>query len=172
MDLKQHIAQVPDFPKKGILFYDISTLLHHNKAWAYAVDAMADAIAPHKPHSLAAIESRGFLLASAVAYKMGLGFFMIRKKGKLPGRTISYTYDLEYGTDTLEIQKDVIKAGQNIVIVDDLLATGGTLSAAIKLLKQCGADVPLAISVIELSFLAGRAKLGVPFHSLVQYKAE
>ncbi|MFN5609671.1 MAG: adenine phosphoribosyltransferase [Holosporales bacterium] len=169
MNLKKHITEVPDFPKPGILFYDISTILSHAPAWKYTIDALTEVIAPNKPNALAAIESRGFLLAAPLAYHLGLGFIMIRKKNKLPGRTVSYTYDLEYGTDTLEVQKDAVAPGQKIVLVDDLLATGGTLSAAIKLLRQCGAEVPLAAGLIELTFLKGRERIGVPFHSLLQY---
>jgi adenine phosphoribosyltransferase len=169
MDLTQHIAQVPNFPKPGINFYDISTLLAHPKAWRYAVDALAERVAAHKPQALAAIESRGFLLAAPLAYKLDIGFIMVRKRNKLPGKIISFTYDLEYGTDTLEIQKDTITPGERIVVVDDLLATGGTLAATIKLLKQCQAEVPLAAALVELSFLGGRTRLPVPFEALVSY---
>ncbi len=169
MDLKNHIAAIPDFPKPGILFYDISTILSHAQAWAYTIDRLKEEIIPYKPDYLAGIESRGFLLAAPLAYALNLGFVMIRKKGKLPGRTVSYTYDLEYGTDTLEIQKDAIKQGDRVVVLDDLLATGGTLSACIKLLKQAGAEVPMAAGVVELTFLNARQRLDVPFSSLVQY---
>jgi adenine phosphoribosyltransferase len=169
MDLKQHIASIPGFPKKGILFYDICPLLNNAEAWRAAIGELRGLIAPHKPDKLAAIESRGFLLAAPLALELGVGFVMIRKKGKLPGSTVSYTYDLEYGQDTLEIQRGAIQEGQKVVIVDDLLATGGTLSAAIKLLRQIGASVPLAAGLIELTFLEGRKRLDVPFQALIQY---
>jgi len=169
MNLKDYITETPDFPKPGILFYDISTILSNARAWKYTIDQLKELIAPHKPDYLAAIESRGFLLAAPLAYELDVGFIMIRKKGKLPGRTVSFTYDLEYGTDTLEIQKDAIKQGDRVVVLDDLLATGGTLSATIKLLRQCGAIVPHAAGIVELTFLNGRSRLDAPFTSLLQY---
>ncbi|WP_343565056.1 adenine phosphoribosyltransferase [Kiloniella sp. b19] len=170
MDLKDHIRHVPDFPKPGILFYDISTLLAHPAAWQHAIDLLAEEIARHKPDVLAGIESRGFLLAAPLALKLGLGFIMVRKKGKLPGETIPYTYDLEYGTDTIEIQKDAIKPGQKVVMLDDLLATGGTMAAAIHLLRESGAEVPLAACLVELNFLKGRERLdNIEVKTLIQY---
>jgi adenine phosphoribosyltransferase len=169
MNLKDCITETPDFPKSGILFYDISTILSNARAWKYTIDQLKELIAPQKPDYLAAIESRGFLLAAPLAYELDVGFVMIRKQGKLPGRTVSFTYDLEYGTDTLEIQKDAIKQGDRVVVLDDLLATGGTLSATIKLLRQCGAIVPQAAGIVELTFLNGRSRLDVPFTSLIQY---
>ena len=169
MDLKHHIATVPDFPKPGILFYDISTLLAHPQAWSTTVDRLHSSIRPEQPDLLACIESRGFLVAAPLAVQLGIGFFMIRKAGKLPGKTLPYTYDLEYGSDTIEIQENAIQPGQRVVILDDLLATGGTLAAAIRLLRNCGADVRSAACIIELTFLNGRAKLDVPFTSLISY---
>ena len=169
MNLKDCITETPDFPKSGILFYDISTILSNARAWKYTIDQLKELIAPQKPDYLAAIESRGFLLAAPLAYELDVGFVMIRKQGKLPGRTVSFTYDLEYGTDTLEIQKDAIKQGDRVVVLDYLLATGGTLSATIKLLRQCGAIVPQAAGIVELTFLNGRSRLDVPFTSLIQY---
>ena len=169
MDLKQHIRSVPDFPKPGILFYDISTLLAHAEAWQHTVHHLADAIAPLKPDLLVGIESRGFLVAAPLALNLGTGFVMVRKKGKLPGRTIRHTYDLEYGTDTVEVQADAIAKGQRVVVLDDLLATGGTLVAAVQLLRNVGADVRGAACIIELSFLNGRKRLDVPFTSLIAY---
>jgi adenine phosphoribosyltransferase len=127
MNLKDHIAPIPDFPKPGILFYDISPLLAHPAAWRTTVEQMADRIARHKPQVLAGIESRGFLVAAPLALHMGLGFVMLRKKGKLPGKTVPYTYDLEYGQDTIEIQEGAIAEGDRVVLLDDLLATGGVL---------------------------------------------
>jgi adenine phosphoribosyltransferase len=169
VDLKQHIRSIPDFPKPGILFYDISTLLAHAEAWKVAVARMAEAIRPHKPDMLAGIESRGFLVAAPLALALGTGFIMLRKKGKLPGITVRHTYALEYGTDTIEIQQDAVKKGQRVVLVDDLLATGGTMAAAIMLLRQVGAEVPAAGCIIELSFLDGRKKVGLPVTSLLTY---
>jgi adenine phosphoribosyltransferase len=169
MDLKQHIRSVPDFPKPGILFYDISTLLAHPAAWQECVDQLAVTIMPHKPDMLVGIESRGFLTAAPLALKLGCGFIMVRKKGKLPGKTVRYTYDLEYGTDTIEIQADAVKPGQRLVILDDLLATGGTAAAAVGLLRQVGADVRAAAFIIELSFLEGRKRLDVPVSTLIAY---
>src|SRR5260221_4776908 len=133
MDLKQHIRSVPDFPKPGILFYDISTLLAHPVAWRTTVHRLTEALQIHEPDQLVGIESRGFLVAAPLAYAMQRGFVMVRKKGKLPGATIPLTYDLEYGSDTIEIQADAIKPGRRVVILDDLLATGGTNAGGISL---------------------------------------
>ena len=169
MDLKDHIAAIPDFPKPGILFYDVSTLLRHPDAWQVAMGRLANRVRQWQPDLLAGVESRGFLLAAPLALKLGCGFVMLRKRGKLPGRVIGHDYALEYGTDRLEIQADAVTPGQRVVVVDDLLATGGTMSAGIALLQAVGAEVPGAAALIELTFLAGRAKLGVPFESLVAY---
>lgn len=169
MDLKDHIRGIPDFPKPGILFYDISTLLAHPDAWQVALGRLAKMVSRHQPDILAGVESRGFLVAAPLASRLGCGFMMIRKKGKLPGETVAHEYDLEYGTDTIEIQKDAVQPGQRVVVLDDLLATGGTMAAAIKLLNGVGADVAAAACMIELSFLEGRDKLGVPFETLVSY---
>ncbi len=169
MDIKQHIRSIPDFPKPGILFYDISTLLAHAGAWKETVRVMAEQVAPHKPDLLVGIESRGFLAAAPLALELGVGFAMVRKKGKLPGETIRHTYDLEYGTDTVEIQADAIEPGQRVVVMDDLLATGGTMAAAIHLLRTVGADVRAASFIIELEFLKGRQKLDVPCTSVVSF---
>ncbi len=172
MDIKDYIRSVPDFPKPGILFYDISTLLAHEDAWQVAMGRMARMVRKHHPDILAGIESRGFLIAAPLALKLGCGFVMVRKKGKLPGKTIPYTYDLEYGTDTIEIQEDAVQPGQRVVILDDLLATGGTMAASIELFRKVGAEVAAASCLVELTFLAGRAKmsqLDVPFDSLVAY---
>jgi len=169
MDLKKHIRSIPDFPKPGILFYDISTLLAHPKAWHTAIERLADLIRPHKPDVLAGIESRGFLLAAPLALALGTGFIMLRKQGKLPGMTVRHTYALEYGTDTIEIQQDAVHKGARVVLVDDLLATGGTMAAAVELLETVGAVVPTAACIIELTFLEGRKKLKPPVETLLQY---
>jgi adenine phosphoribosyltransferase len=169
MDLRDHIRQVPDFPKPGILFYDISTLLAHAGAWQETVRQLEDTIGPYKPDVLAGIESRGFLVAAPLALQLGLGFVMLRKKGKLPGPTVDYTYDLEYGSDTMEVQDGAIAPGQRVVVLDDLLATGGTMRASIDLLRKVGADVQGTACIIELTFLNGREKMDVPVHSLIAY---
>ena len=169
MDLKDHIAAIPDFPKPGILFYDISTLLRHADAWQVAMGRMARLVGAWQPDLLAGVESRGFLLAAPLALKLGCGFVMLRKPGKLPGKVIAHDYALEYGTDRLEIQADAVTPGQRVVVVDDLLATGGTMAASIALLQGVGADVAGAAALIELTFLGGRSRLGVPFEALVGY---
>jgi adenine phosphoribosyltransferase len=170
MDLKQHIRGIPDFPKPGILFYDISTLLKHPGAWKETVAEMTEALRPLKPDLLAGIESRGFLVAAPIAVLLGCGFVMIRKKGKLPGKTIPHTYDLEYGSDTVEIQSDAIEAGQRVVVVDDLLATGGTAAAAVRLCRMVGANVVGSAFIMELTGLKGRGRLDVPVTSLLNYE--
>ncbi len=169
MDLKDHIRGIPDFPKPGILFYDISTLLRDADAWQVAMGRLARAVRAYHPDLIAGIESRGFLMAAPLALKLGCGFIMLRKRGKLPGATIGYDYALEYGTDRIEIQADAVQPGQRVVVVDDLLATGGTMAAGITLLRQVGAVVPAAAALIELTFLGGRKKLDVPFEALVSY---
>jgi adenine phosphoribosyltransferase len=169
MDLKQHIRSVPDFPKPGILFYDISTLLAHPRAWRHTVEELATALRPHAPDLLIGIESRGFLVAAPLAYALGCGFAMIRKRGKLPGKTVRYTYDLEYGTDTIEIQEDAVASGQRVVVLDDLVATGGTMQAAINLVRRQKGIVVAAACIIELRFLNGRASIDVPFTAMVTF---
>jgi adenine phosphoribosyltransferase len=169
MDLKEHIRAIPDFPKPGVLFYDISTLLAHPQAWRATVETLAEAIRPHRPDLLVGIESRGFLVAAPLAFAIGCGFAMVRKKGKLPGATARFSYDLEYGTDTIEIQEDAISSGQRVIVVDDLLATGGTMQAAIALVQRQGGTVAAAACIIELAFLDGRRRLSVPLTSMVVY---
>jgi adenine phosphoribosyltransferase len=169
MDLKDHIRGVPDFPVPGILFYDISTLLRHADAWQVARGRLANMVRGHQPTLIAGIESRGFLLAAPLALKLGCGFIMLRKKGKLPGPVTGLDYALEYGTDRIEIQSDAVTPGARVVIVDDLLATGGTMAAGIALLRSVGAVVPAAAALIELSFLHGRDRLDVPFEALLSY---
>lgn len=169
MDLKDHVRAVPDFPKPGILFYDISTLLRHPDAWQVAMGRLAAVVRSYQPTVLAGIESRGFLLAAPLALKLGCGFVMLRKPGKLPGAVTGLDYALEYGTDRLEIQSDAVAPGAKVVIVDDLLATGGTMIAGIKLLQNVGAEVVAAVSLIELTFLNGRGRLAIPFASLLAY---
>lgn len=169
MDLKEHIRGIPDFPKPGILFYDISTLLAAPKAWRYTVNELAAQIGPLRADVLAGIESRGFLVAAPMALVLGYSFTMIRKPGKLPGKTVRQSYELEYGSDAIEIQGDAVKPGQRVVILDDLLATGGTMAASVELFRSVGANVVGAACIIELTFLGGKEKLDVPFTSLIQY---
>jgi adenine phosphoribosyltransferase len=169
MDLKDHIRGIPDFPKPGILFYDISTLLRDADAWQVAMGRLASRVRAYHPTVLAGVESRGFLLAAPLALKLGCGFVMLRKRGKLPGAVVGLDYDLEYGTDRIEIQADAVTPGAKVVVVDDLLATGGTMAAGIKLLQNVGAEVVAGAALIELSFLKGREKLHVPFEALIQY---
>ncbi|MBL4691818.1 MAG: adenine phosphoribosyltransferase [Magnetovibrio sp.] len=171
MDLKEYIRGVPDFPKPGILFYDVSTLLSHADAWQVAMGRMARMISVYQPDVLVGIESRGFLVAAPLALKLGCGFVMARKPGKLPGAVISHEYELEYGSDTLQMQDDAIHPGQRVVILDDLLATGGTLNASVDLCRKVGGNVVGAACIIELNFLNGRDKLDVPFTSLLSYDA-
>ncbi len=169
MDLKDHIQAIPDFPKPGILFYDISTLLRHADAWQVAVGRLANMVRAYHPTVLAGVESRGFLLAAPLALKLGCGFVMLRKRGKLPGPTVGLDYALEYGTDRIEIQANAVEPGARVVVVDDLLATGGTMAAGIKLLQNVGAEVVAAVALMELVFLMGRERLSVPFEALIRY---
>lgn len=169
MDLKPHIRTVPDFPKPGILFYDISTLLRDPKAWRSCIHQMLAIIEPYEPDLLLGIESRGFLPAAPLAMELGIGFSMVRKSGKLPGDTIGHTYELEYGSDTVELQADAVVKGQKVVILDDLLATGGTMKASISLAKKVGANVCAAACIIELNGLGGRDEIDVPFSSLMDF---
>ncbi len=169
MNLKEHIRSIPDFPKPGILFYDISTLLQHAEAWQATVDRLEKEIRPYQPDRLIGIESRGFLVAAPLALRLGIGLTMVRKQGKLPGDTISHRYELEYGTDVIEIQSDALREGQKLVLVDDLLATGGTAAAAADLLNSTGAKVVASAFIAELNFLKGRNRLDAPVHSLISY---
>jgi len=167
--IAERIRNVPDFPKPGILFYDISTLLANGPAWHEALNRLTETLRTYKPDVLVGIESRGFLVAAPLADRLGTGFIMVRKRGKLPGEIIRHSYDLEYGQDVVEIQADAIKPGQRVVVLDDLLATGGTMSAAVTLLEKVGANVVAIGCLIELTFLGGRQRLNVPVHTLLSY---
>jgi adenine phosphoribosyltransferase len=170
LDLKSCIRGIPDFPKAGILFRDITTLLRDKKAFKAAIDALAVKYKNKKIDAVAAVEARGFILGGAIAHKIGAGFIPVRKKGKLPWQTKSVTYDLEYGTDTLEIHHDAVKPGDNILIVDDLLATGGTVKAVTDLITQLKGKVAGIAFLIELTDLKGKDLLkGYPIFSLVKY---
>ena len=169
MDLKSRIGLIPEFPKPGILFYDISPLLADGAAWREAIRQLAERVSTYKPDVLVGIESRGFLAAAPLACELGVGFAMIRKRGKLPGDLIGHDYALEYGTDRVEIQRGAVKSGQRVVVLDDLLATGGTMAAAIALLGFCGAEVVASAFLIELNFLGGRERLSVPVEALMSF---
>lgn len=168
MKIFDHIAKIPDFPKPGIMFYDISPLLANGAAWRQTILQLADKISDYKPDLIVGIESRGFLLAAPLAFHMGIGFAMIRKSGKLPGETWRHDYGLEYGQSTLELQKNAIAPGTKIAVVDDVLATGGTVNAAIHLLTNAGGNVLCAAFLIELLALKGREKISAPITSLLE----
>jgi adenine phosphoribosyltransferase len=171
--LKDAIRNVPGFPKEGIVFRDITTLLKKGTDFAAAVDALAAHYDPSKVDLVLGIESRGFILGGALAYKWGRGFIPARKPGKLPSSVYKEEYALEYGTDSLEIHKDAIKAGASVLIVDDLLATGGTARATAGLVKAAGGKVHGFAFLIELAFLQGRAKISeYPVFSLITYDKE
>lgn len=168
--IKKLIRDVPDFPKKGILFRDITPLLRDPKGFAAVIDALAETAAPLRPDAIVGIESRGFLFGAPLAIKLGCGFVPVRKPKKLPWKTYSQSYALEYGTDTIEVHQDGLAKGQRAIIVDDLLATGGTAEAAGKLVAQCGAQTVAFLFVIELTALSGRSKLAPgTAHSILQY---
>jgi adenine phosphoribosyltransferase len=168
--LKQLIREVPDFPKKGILFYDITTLLKDKLGFATLIDALAEHYLNTDIDMVLGMEARGFIFGPALAYRLNAGFVPVRKPGKLPAATASLSYDLEYGSNTLEIHRDAIQSGQRVIIVDDLLATGGTARATVQLAKSLGADVCGVGFVVELDFLNGREKLkGCDVFSLLHY---
>jgi adenine phosphoribosyltransferase len=169
-DLKSRIRHVPDFPKPGILFYDVTTLLRDPEGFRSSIDAIAAPFTGQGISLVVGIESRGFILGSAVADRIGAGFVPVRKLGKLPSACIRATYELEYGSDSLEMHSDAIESGQRVLIVDDLLATGGTARATIDLVKRLGGDVRGVAFLIELLALNGRAKLpGENIHAVLQY---
>jgi adenine phosphoribosyltransferase len=169
-DLKASIRHVPDFPKPGILFYDITTLLQEPAGLRAAVDSLAAPFVGQGIDLVVGIESRGFIFGSAVADRIGAGFAPVRKPGKLPSTTVKVTYDLEYGSDALEIHDDAVRKGQRVLIVDDLLATGGTAKAAAGLVKRLGGDVHAMAFLIELVALDGRKRLGGEhLHTVLKY---
>ena len=169
-DLDQHIARYPGFPKEGITFYDISPLLGDNGALTQCVEALAELARPYEPDFIAGIDARGFLFVTPVALALGIGAIIIRKKGKLPGKVIDQSYALEYGEACLSIQQDLNIKGKTIVLVDDLLATGGTVAAANHLIQQCGGNIAANLTLIELTGLNGRQKLIGKTHALQQYE--
>ncbi|RMH20982.1 MAG: adenine phosphoribosyltransferase [Acidobacteria bacterium] len=169
-DLKRHIREIPDFPKPGILFYDITTLLKNPQALRLALDRFAGLFAGHEIDKVVGIESRGFLFGLQLAYQLGVGFVPVRKPGKLPAQTVSQSYELEYGSDRLEMHRDAVAEGERVLIVDDLVATGGTARATAELVRACGADVAGLGFVVELTFLEGRKRLaGYDVQSLIRY---
>ncbi|RME79219.1 MAG: adenine phosphoribosyltransferase [Chloroflexi bacterium] len=170
MDLASKIRNVPDFPVKGILFYDITTLLKDGEAFKASVDQLAERYAGQQIDLVVGVESRGFIFGTALAYKLGAGFVPVRKPGKLPAETISESYELEYGTNTLEIHTDAIQKGQKVLVVDDLLATGGTAKATCNLVERLGGEVVSVAFFIELTFLHGRDQLqGYDVFSVLKY---
>lgn len=173
MNLKETIRSIPDWPIEGVVFRDISTLMQNPKAFAYACDVLYDRYKDTGVDKIVGIDARGFVFGGVVAYKLGIGFVPVRKKGKLPCQTIQETYALEYGTDTLEIHEDAISAGEKVVIVDDLIATGGTVGAAVRLVKNLGADLLECAFVVELPDLKGRDQVeGCPVFSLVEFEGD
>jgi adenine phosphoribosyltransferase len=169
-DLKKMIREIPDYPKPGILFYDLTTLLQDGKGFHSLVDKLCEHYGGQPVDVVVGIEARGFIFAPALAYRLGAGFVPVRKPKKLPWKTASVTYQLEYGSDQLEIHQDAVKKGQRVLLCDDLLATGGTAAAAINLVRQLGGDIVGAAFAVELNFLHGRAKLpGVDVFSLLKY---
>ncbi len=169
-DLKKLIREIPDYPKPGILFYDITTLLKDEQGFHAVIDRLCAHYEGHKIDLVVGIEARGFIFAPALAYRLGAGFVPVRKPKKLPAKTAQISYALEYGTDTLEIHEDAVQKGQNVLLCDDLLATGGTAAAAVQLIRSLGGKVDGAAFAVELSFLHGRDKLpGLDVFSLMQY---
>jgi adenine phosphoribosyltransferase len=173
MSLKNAIRSIPDYPKPGIMFRDITTLLADPRAFRRAIDELVQPWSGSKIDKIAGIEARGFILGGAVAHQLSAGFVPIRKKGKLPHETVSISYSLEYGDDEMEIHADALVEGEKVILVDDLIATGGTAEAAVKLLKKLGADVIAACFVIDLPDLGGAKKieaLDVPVRSLIAFE--
>ena len=170
LQLKRYIRDIPDFPTKGILFRDITPLLQNGPVFRQVIKALASRHQGQRPDAVVAIESRGLIVGSALAYELGVGVVPVRKQGKLPHDTYRATYTLEYGQDTLEIHQDALKPGERVLLVDDLLATGGTMGATIQLIEQCGGHIVELAFLIELTALEGRKRLPPhPVISLVQY---
>lgn len=169
-DLKKLIREIPDYPKPGILFYDLTTLLKDKQGFHCLVDQLCNRYADMHVDLVVGVEARGFILAPALAYRLGAGFVPVRKPKKLPGKTVKTSYQLEYGTDSLEIHQDAIQPGQHVLISDDLLATGGTAAATVQLVRELGGEVKGLVFAVELSFLNGRSKLpGLDVLSLIRY---
>lgn len=170
IDLTEHIRTVPDFPIPGVSFKDITTLLNHPEAFRASIQVMADRYRDQKIDRIVGVEARGFIFAAPLAYELGIGLVPVRKKGKLPAECLQQTYDLEYGQDVVEMHCDAIQPGERVVVVDDVIATGGTLAAACQLVEAAGGTVVEALAVLELDFLKGREKLqGRPIHTIVHF---
>ncbi len=172
-DLKNIIRSIPDYPKKGVMFRDITTLLGDARGFRRAVDELVQPFAGQKIDQVAGMEARGFILGGAVAHQLSAGFIPIRKKGKLPHQKVSIAYSLEYGVDEMEMHEDAVKPGEKVILVDDLIATGGTAEGAVKLLRRMGADIVAACFVIDLPELGGDQKirdLGVPVRALIAFE--
>ena len=168
--LRARVRDVPDFPKPGILFRDLTPLMGDGMAMRACISLLAERVAIHRPEVVVAVESRGFIFGAPVAAALGIGFAPVRKPGKLPAETLSRTYELEYGTDSLEMHADAVRPGARVVVVDDLLATGGTAAATVELVREQRAVVVAAAFVVELALLTGRARLpGVPVDALLSY---
>jgi adenine phosphoribosyltransferase len=173
MNLKEYIRDVPDFPKKGILFHDVTTLFKNAEAFSSVLNTFAKYYQHKKIDYVAGIEARGFILGGAVAHLLGCGFIPVRKPGKLPANTISEEYELEYGTDKVEIHADAIEKGDNVLVIDDLVATGGTLLAGVKLIEKLGGKIAGVASIIDMPDLGGRAKLEkYGYYYLVVYEGD
>ncbi|MEQ1929901.1 MAG: adenine phosphoribosyltransferase [Parvularculaceae bacterium] len=173
MDLKSVIRTIPDYPKPGVMFRDVTTLLADARGFRRAVDELVQPLAGRKIDKVAGIEARGFILGGAIAHQLSIGFVPVRKKGKLPYKTLAERYELEYGVDEVEIHIDAVKKGEKVLLVDDLIATGGTASAAIRLLERAGAEISLCAFVVDLPDLGGAAKLramGKDVVALVQFE--
>lgn len=169
-DLKNSIRSIPDYPKKGIIFRDITTLLQDAKSYAKMIDSLANRYIGQKIDKIVGVEARGFIIGSALAYRLGTGIVLVRKPGKLPSATFSKTYELEYGTDTLEIHQDAIKPGEKILLADDLLATGGTAAAVVDMVNELQGEIVECCFMAELGFLDGRSKLPQgKVYSLLQF---
>jgi len=172
-DLKAAIRTIPDYPKPGIMFRDITTLLGNPRAFRRAVDELVQPWAGSKIDKIAGIEARGFIIGGAIAHQLSAGFIPIRKKGKLPHKSVRVAYSLEYGVDEMEMHADAVEQGQRVILVDDLIATGGTAEGAVKLLRQMGAEVAAAVFMVDLPELGGAAKLralDVPVRTLVSFE--
>ncbi len=171
--MRESIRNIPDFPKKGIMFRDITTLLKNNRAFTLAIDTMYERYKSERIEKVASVESRGFIFGSVLAYRLGAGFVPVRKPKKLPSTTIKEEYQLEYGTDALEIHTDAIRQDERVLIVDDLLATGGTAGATCKLIKRLGGEIVSLAFLIELTFLKGRERLReYDVYSIIKYDSE
>jgi adenine phosphoribosyltransferase len=170
MDLEKMIRDVPDFPKEGIIFKDITTLIKDPQAFKEAVDILADHYADQRIDLVAAVEARGYVFGAPIAYKLGAGFILVRKAGKLPAETLREEYELEYGTDAVEMHKDAIQPGQRVLIVDDLIATGGSAVATARLVERLGGEVVGIAFLVELTFLHGVEELkGYDVYTVIQY---